>query len=366
MTSRMESKILPRIAAGMPGPVSSTEKPTLSSPMRKLERGSGLRTPHVVDVRRDSWLGRRSVAARREADGLRVEGVDLAREQLVTHDAAHGAVRVAQQRPSKADPLAQIAARAGLTRSAAQRLVHTFRKLGYLTLSEDGRGFRLDLQILDLTHDYLRLNPLVRRASPVLLELRRNVRERVDLSLFDGRRMVYAARMQSKRETFFATLVGNSVPTACTSGGWAVMAMLPDDEVDAILEGQQIPQIVPGARSARQPPRTGWGEGLLPSSPPPRARSATSPAPRPDSPSHHRSSIGGFEIPALLERPCASGRPPRYAEIRHARPARHVRERHPLAGPLRLLGLRRPQPCKRTVLMAIDQTPPKPATSPAA
>lgn len=141
--------------------------------------------------------------------------------------------------------LAQIAAKAGLTRSAAQRLVHTFRKLGYLTLSEDGRGFRLDLQILDLTHDYLRLNPLVRRASPVLLELRRNVRERVDLSLFDGRRMVYAARMQSKRETFFATLVGNSVPTACTSGGWAVMAMLPDDEVNKILEGQQIPQITP-------------------------------------------------------------------------------------------------------------------------
>ena len=39
--------------------------------------------------------------------------------------------------------LGQIATRTGLTRSAAQRLVHTFRKLGYLTLAEDGRGFRL-------------------------------------------------------------------------------------------------------------------------------------------------------------------------------------------------------------------------------
>lgn len=141
--------------------------------------------------------------------------------------------------------LNQIAARAGLTRSAAQRLVHTFRKLGYLTLAEDRRGFRLDLPILDLTHDYLRLNPLVRRASPVLLELRRNVRERVDLSLFDGQRMVYAARMQSKRETFFATLVGNSVPTVCTSGGWAVLAMLPKHEVDEILSKAEFPQVTP-------------------------------------------------------------------------------------------------------------------------
>ncbi|MFN3276659.1 MAG: IclR family transcriptional regulator [Paracoccus sp. (in: a-proteobacteria)] len=141
--------------------------------------------------------------------------------------------------------LSQIAARTGLTRSATQRLVHTFRKLGYLTLAEDGRGVRLDLPVLDLTLDYLRLNPLVRRASPILLELRRNVRERVDLSLFDGQRMVYAARMQSKRETFFATLVGNSVPTTCTSGGWAVLAMLPDAEVDAILAAARHQQFTP-------------------------------------------------------------------------------------------------------------------------
>lgn len=141
--------------------------------------------------------------------------------------------------------LGQIATRTGLTRSAAQRLVHTFRTLGYLTLAEDGRGFRLDLPILDLTHDYLRLNPLVRRASPILLDLRRNVRERVDLSLFDGQRMVYAARMQSKRETFFATLVGNSVPTTCTSGGWAVMAMLPPTEADQILDQASLRPLTP-------------------------------------------------------------------------------------------------------------------------
>lgn len=141
--------------------------------------------------------------------------------------------------------LAQIAARAGLTRSAAQRLVHTLRKLGFLTLSEDRRGFRLGLPILDLTYHYLRLHPLVRRASPVLLDLRRNVRERIDLSLFDGPRLVYAARLQSKRETYFATLVGNTVPTACTSGGWAIMAMLPDAAVDEILDGHPVPKITP-------------------------------------------------------------------------------------------------------------------------
>lgn len=147
--------------------------------------------------------------------------------------------------------LAQIAARTGLTRSAAQRLVHTLRRLGYLTLSEDGRGFLLNLPILDLTHDYLRMNPLLRRASPVLLELRRQVRERVDLSLFDGHRMVYATRLQSKREAFFATLVGNSVPSTSSSGGWAALALLSDDEVDAILSRAPLRPLTP--RTLTQP-----------------------------------------------------------------------------------------------------------------
>lgn len=170
--------------------------------------------------------------AQRSSDQVRSPGDD----HLFVQSLAKGmSILEAFRGAEGALSLSQLAARANLSRSAAQRIVHTFRKIGYLTLTEDGRGFRPDLPILDLTHDYLRLNPLVRRASPILLELRRNVRERVDLSLFDGQRMVYAARMQSKRETFFATLVGNSVPTFCTSGGWAVMAMLPDDEVDALL-----------------------------------------------------------------------------------------------------------------------------------
>ncbi len=131
--------------------------------------------------------------------------------------------------------LSEIAARAGIGRSAAQRIVHTLRKLGYMRAAPGGRGFLPDLGILDHTYNYLRLNTLIRSASPVLLELRRNVRERVDLSIFHDQRMVYAARMQSRRETYFATLVGHSVPTVCTSGGWAVMALLPDDEVDDLL-----------------------------------------------------------------------------------------------------------------------------------
>lgn len=132
--------------------------------------------------------------------------------------------------------LTEVASNAGLDRSATQRIVHTLVKLGYLRRSADNRGYLPGIRILDNTLDVLRLDPVVQKATPVLLELRKTVRERVDLSLFDETRVIYALRMQSKRETFFATLVGHSVPSFCTAGGRAALSALPDEEVRRIIE----------------------------------------------------------------------------------------------------------------------------------
>jgi DNA-binding IclR family transcriptional regulator len=141
--------------------------------------------------------------------------------------------------------LSEIASRAGIDRSAAQRIVYTLVTRGYLRRGAGGRGYLPGLRLLDQTLDVLRLDPVVQRATPVLLELRKTVRERVDLSLFDETRLIYALRMQSKRETFFATLVGHSVPLACTAGGRAVLAALPDAQVDGILDRTPVHAYTP-------------------------------------------------------------------------------------------------------------------------
>lgn len=132
--------------------------------------------------------------------------------------------------------LSEIAHTAGLDRSAAQRMVHTLRIMGYIRRDPTERGFVPGIRVLDHTLDFLRLDPLVRRATPVLQELRKNVRERVDLSLFDDLRVVYAVRLQSKRQAFYTTLVGHSVPTFCSSGGWAILSKLPPARVQDILD----------------------------------------------------------------------------------------------------------------------------------
>lgn len=136
--------------------------------------------------------------------------------------------------------LTQIADASGIDRSAAQRIVNSLLKLGMIARDPEDRGYLPGLRVLDMTHDFLRLNPMLQRANPVLLELRRRVRERVDLSLFDDTRVVYALRMPSKHEVFSATIVGNAVPTYCTAGGIAVLSRLRDDVIADIVSRSDL------------------------------------------------------------------------------------------------------------------------------
>lgn len=162
----------------------------------------------------------------------------------------------------RAKSLGEIAAATGLNKSAVQRVGQTLLARGYLERAEGG-GLTLGRQLLDRSFDYLRSNPLVERATPVLIELRKRAGERVDLSLFDDTSTIYAIRLQSKRESFYATLPGRRIPTFVSSGGRACLAHLPDPEVNALLRRSdrkpltpktmtEVPQIWEKIREARR------------------------------------------------------------------------------------------------------------------
>ncbi len=139
--------------------------------------------------------------------------------------------------------LRELAKAAGIDKSGAQRLAHTLVQLGYLETTRGGLlpGRRL----LERSFDYLRSHKLIERATPVLVEVRRTAQERVDLSLFDDLTMLYAIRLQAKRETFFTNLVGRRIPTFCSSGGQAAMSRLDDGRVADILARSPMEKATP-------------------------------------------------------------------------------------------------------------------------
>lgn len=170
-----------------------------------------------------------------------------ARDRALFVEAAARAFRILEAFGTAPQPLSlgELAGITGLGKSAVQRSVFTLLELGYVERDPQDRGYLPGRRLLDRSFDFLRSHPLVERATSVLLELRRNARERVDLSLFDDLSIVYAVRLQSKRETFTATLVGRRLPSFCATGGRAAMARLPDEAVEDILLRSQRRRLTP-------------------------------------------------------------------------------------------------------------------------
>lgn len=146
---------------------------------------------------------------------------------------------------SKSLTLSDISELSGMDRSATQRMVHTLQALGMIMRDEEDRGYLPGKRVLTMACSSLRLNPILQKATPVLLELRRLSRERVDMSLWDDTRLIYTSRMPSKHELFHATLIGNTVPTYCTAGGLAVLSRLSDAEIADVFARSDITPFTP-------------------------------------------------------------------------------------------------------------------------
>ncbi len=161
--------------------------------------------------------------------------------------AVERAFRVLEAFADRPQPLtlSEIAAAIGTDKSGAQRLCYTLRRLGYLRVDPLGRGFLPGILSLYRSYDFLRTHELVQRAASPLGELRRTAEERVDLSLWDDIDIVYAMRLQSRRETFHATLIGRRLPIALSSGGRAMMALMDDATVEDILARCERPPLTP-------------------------------------------------------------------------------------------------------------------------
>lgn len=165
----------------------------------------------------------------RRGDPLMVQSVAKAFRVLAAFDKGHGALT-----------LSQIAQRAGMDVSAAQRFTHTLAQLGYLRKDAATKQFELSTKVLDLAYHYVRGSRLVDRASPVLRQLSIETEEAVSLTVLDGAEVVFVSRYLSRRMLNTDVIVGTRLPAYCTAPGRAILSRLPQEEVRAVLAASDL------------------------------------------------------------------------------------------------------------------------------
>jgi IclR family pca regulon transcriptional regulator len=129
--------------------------------------------------------------------------------------------------------LSEVAARTGLTRATARRLLLTLGELGYV--SADGRRFSLTPRVLDIGYAYLSSLNVQQIAQPYLEALSERVHESVSVTVLDGADVVYVARVPTKRIMTISLGLGSRLPAYCTSMGRVLLAEVPPEDLGAAL-----------------------------------------------------------------------------------------------------------------------------------
>jgi IclR family pca regulon transcriptional regulator len=173
-----------------------------------------------------------SGASRRDADGP--NGIQSVSRAL-------GILELfGEQRPALTT--SEIAALTGLNRATAYRFCQTLLNLGYLEETQ-ARTFRPGLKAVSLAQAALSSRELPELALPYLRALRESTGETVNMALRDGADVVYVSRLLSANLLALRLFVGSRLPAYASSLGRAMLAYLPDEEVEALLDRRELEAI---------------------------------------------------------------------------------------------------------------------------
>ncbi|MFT4081667.1 MAG: IclR family transcriptional regulator [Nocardioides sp.] len=129
--------------------------------------------------------------------------------------------------------ISDLAAQLGLPRSSVHRVLQELEAELYVVRAAGERGYLLGPGLLKFgMNSHLRLLA-ANRAS--LAALAREVNENVDLAVFSGREVVVVDQIGSPARLKSVTKIGKSFSLHASCIGKALLALLPDDQVEALV-----------------------------------------------------------------------------------------------------------------------------------
>ncbi|HLJ90211.1 MAG TPA: IclR family transcriptional regulator [Candidatus Angelobacter sp.] len=131
--------------------------------------------------------------------------------------------------------LGEISEKLGLHKSTAHRLIMVLERHKLIERNSVNGRYRLGLKLFELgTRAVSRLD-LRERARPVLERLVLETSETVHLCILDDTEVVYLDKVEPTRSVRMASSVGRRNPAHCTAVGKAMLAYLPEAQVEAIV-----------------------------------------------------------------------------------------------------------------------------------
>jgi IclR family pca regulon transcriptional regulator len=128
----------------------------------------------------------------------------------------------------------------GLSRSTTHRYIATLTSLGYLQQDAETKRYRLGPRVLDLGFAAINSMDIREISVPHLQALSDATGFTANMAILDGPDVVYIERCRTsrsrQREIDLNLHVGSRLPAYCTAMGKALLAFVPADRLEAILD----------------------------------------------------------------------------------------------------------------------------------
>jgi IclR family transcriptional regulator, pca regulon regulatory protein len=130
--------------------------------------------------------------------------------------------------------LAEVARAVGLAPATARRLLHTLQALDYV--GTDGQVWWLRPRLLELGQAYLATTSVWDVVRERLVALTEEVHETASAGVLDGDDVIYVVRVPYRRIMSMNVEVGTRIPAFASSMGRVLLAALPDEARESVLE----------------------------------------------------------------------------------------------------------------------------------
>ena len=136
--------------------------------------------------------------------------------------------------------LPELSAAMKLHKTTTHRIAHVLESRGLLRRGLDSNRYRLGLHLYDLGCQALDHVNIRDEARPLMTRVAYEVGETVHLALLDRAEVLYIERIEAQRSLTMGSKLGARNPVYCTALGKAILAHIPESEVDRILSASRM------------------------------------------------------------------------------------------------------------------------------
>ena len=136
--------------------------------------------------------------------------------------------------------LAELVRLTDVPKSTLFRILTTLQHHHFVQWNETERSFQLGYYLWELGSGYLDRHEPHRIAERHMRKLSEATGETVFLAKLESNLVVFLRRVDGTNTVALMQNLSQSVPAYCTASGRALLAYLPDDEVDTILDEQEM------------------------------------------------------------------------------------------------------------------------------